>query len=350
MGPAERTGWLARLRERGVLRVAASYAVIAWLALQIADVTLEPLGAPRWLMTALIIAAAAPTTDLDAYDLYLAAKTQLAIRTDVSIRKSIDLSEQAVRLDPQFARGQAQLAHSLLFQAMRTQGGPDTASSAAFLRRAESAVHKALSLDPDLSEAHGAYANLLRNSERPGAEEQYRRALELNPNNAVTWHDYAVYLANHAGRPEEAKRARDRALEIDPRQPVTWANYLADIAADGRARYEAEYARAVRTVGDMPGALDRFGFVTWSRDRHGYREALLAAQRLAEEHAASAVFTMFPGAYVPGFPLPLMRAARSIMAFWFAVQGRDQEASESLAMAEPVPVDRMPPTLGADRH
>lgn len=641
MGSAERTAWLARLRERGVLRVAASYAVIAWLALQIADVTLEPLGAPRWLMTALIIAAAAgfpvaialawfleigehglaldtaaegvprpqtrgprhyadaivigvllvavavllvrqsdfgkpkppenpaiavlpfenlsgdpeqeyfsdglaeemldrlgrvpglrviarsssfgfkgekvnvtaiaeklgvttllegsvrrngkrlklnarlidgatgqqiwsgsfdrelvdlfavqaelagaivvaivpaakgspvesaaaPTTDLDAYDLYLAAKTQLAIRTEESIRKSVDLSEQAVRLDPEFARGQAQLAHSLLFQAMRTEGEPDPASSAAFLRRAENAVHKALSLDPDLSEAHGAYANLLRNSGRPGAEEQYRRALELNPNNAVTWHDYAVYLANDAGRPEKAKRARDRALELDPRQPVTWANYLADIAEDGRARYEAEYARAVRTVGDMPGALDRFGFVTWSRDRHGYREALLAAQRRAEEHAASPVLTLFPGAYVPGFPLPLMRAARaaeardseddapawvyryrawqlvdldhaaralpndpvarsgidlplarilfeaeiaglqgdwvrletllaqararagdahpwprSIMAFWFAGQGRDQEASKSLAMAEPVPADRMPSTLGADRH
>ena len=35
------SGLLVRLRERGVLRVAASYAVIAWLALQIADVTLR---------------------------------------------------------------------------------------------------------------------------------------------------------------------------------------------------------------------------------------------------------------------------------------------------------------------
>jgi TolB-like protein/tetratricopeptide (TPR) repeat protein len=50
---------LQRLRERGVLRVAASYAVIAWLLLQIADVALEPLGAPPWAMTALIAATAA---------------------------------------------------------------------------------------------------------------------------------------------------------------------------------------------------------------------------------------------------------------------------------------------------
>ena len=637
MSDSHPSGWLSRLRERGVLRVAASYAVIAWLALQIADVTLEPLGLPKWVMTALIIAAAvgfpiaialawfleigehgierdtaaegvarprtrgfrhyadaivigvllisvavllvrqsdlgkpeppenpaiavlpfenlsgdpeqeyfsdglaeevldrlgrvpglkviarsssfgfkgkdvdartiaeklgvttllegsvrrdgqrlklnarlidgatgqqlwsgsfdreltnlfavqaelagavvgaivptakgsavesavAPTTDLDAYDLYLAAKTQLAIRTEESIRKSVDLSEQAVRLDPQFARGQAQLAHALLFQALWDH---DPEASVAVRRRAETAVHRALALDPDLSEAHGAYANLLRDTERPGAEEQYRRAIELNQNNAFAWHDYSVYLGNVAGRPEESDRARARALELDPRQPVTWANHLKSVAREGRERYEAEHARAVRTVGDMPGATDRFPFVAWTRDRHDYRDALLAVQRVAEEQASSAALTLFPGAVVPGFPLPIMRAARvaqardsrddapawvyrfrgwqavdldqaaralpgkatargginlplarllfeaeiagllgdwarldailamareqsgdadplvrSIMAFWLAVQGRHEEASQSLTMAEPIPLNRFPPMLGSDR-
>lgn len=49
--------WVERLRQRGVLRVAASYGVIAWLLLQIADVVFEPLGVPRWGMIALLIAA-----------------------------------------------------------------------------------------------------------------------------------------------------------------------------------------------------------------------------------------------------------------------------------------------------
>src|SRR4030095_11785724 len=53
----ETSGLLHRLRERGVIRVAASYAVIAWLTLQIADVTFEPLGIPRWVMVALIVTA-----------------------------------------------------------------------------------------------------------------------------------------------------------------------------------------------------------------------------------------------------------------------------------------------------
>ena len=53
----ETSGWLHRLRERGVIRVAASYAVIAWLLLQIADVTFGPLGVPGWVMVSLIVAA-----------------------------------------------------------------------------------------------------------------------------------------------------------------------------------------------------------------------------------------------------------------------------------------------------
>ena len=40
-----------------MIRVAVSYAVIAWLALQIADVTFEPLGVPRWVMVSLIVTA-----------------------------------------------------------------------------------------------------------------------------------------------------------------------------------------------------------------------------------------------------------------------------------------------------
>ena len=57
MGITGSTGWLQRLRERGVIRVAVSYAVIAWLLLQIADVTFEPLGVPRWVMVSLIVTA-----------------------------------------------------------------------------------------------------------------------------------------------------------------------------------------------------------------------------------------------------------------------------------------------------
>jgi TolB-like protein len=50
-------GLIERLRERGVLRVAASYVVIAWLTLQIADVVLEPWDLPRWVQRAPLVVA-----------------------------------------------------------------------------------------------------------------------------------------------------------------------------------------------------------------------------------------------------------------------------------------------------
>src|SRR5688572_29066510 len=52
-----RSGLIARLRERGVLRVAAGYAVIAWLVLQIADVVLEPWNLPAWVQRAPLVVA-----------------------------------------------------------------------------------------------------------------------------------------------------------------------------------------------------------------------------------------------------------------------------------------------------
>ncbi|HEX9172130.1 MAG TPA: hypothetical protein VF861_05665, partial [Telluria sp.] len=57
-GSAPRTH-LHRLQQRGVLRVAISYAVITWLLLQIGDVVLEPIGAPGWVMRALIVVVVA---------------------------------------------------------------------------------------------------------------------------------------------------------------------------------------------------------------------------------------------------------------------------------------------------
>jgi TolB-like protein len=375
---------------------------------------------------------APPTSDLDAYDLYLAARTQAALRLPASLRKAVELMEQAVRLDPQFARGQAQLAASLLF--LRACGDDsDPEQAAVELRRAEAAIHRALALDPDLSEAHDAYGNLLRDADRPGAEEEYKRALELNPNNAVAWHDYAVLLGRFARRPFASDRATARALELDPRQPVTWANYLSKIVSRGRDYFERERARAIQVVGDMPGAVDRFPNPIWAEDRAGYRDELEGVMHAVGGTPGALDDLMMPSAVVIGFPIQVMKAGlvkaqrqadadlppwinffrawapvdpqraarvlprngesrhgvnyersrlfleaealglagdwtrldvafaglqkrfgdhdpavRSIMAFWLTVQGRHRDAATSLAMAEPVPVTRMPPVLGND--
>jgi TolB-like protein len=343
----------------------------------------------------------APTSDLDAYDLYLAAKGQLVLRTPESIRKSLELSEQAVRLDPNFARAQAQLANSLLFRAM-FRDDLQNPESAALLRRAESAVHKALALDPELSEAHGAYANFLRTTGRPGAEEQYQRALELNPNNAASWHDYAVFLSNVAGRHDDSQRAKERALGLDPRQPVTWANHLLSMGGPRDARFQAELQRALRTVGDMPFAIDRLTMPALSTPgfpvevmqaavaKHRapsvqnlplwlnrYRAWLAVdPQRARAALPSEANYTRHEGVDMEAIRLfieadimgvmgdwagvdraigllrdrewPNKARVASVEAFWLAVQGRYEEAAAPLADAEPIPEFWVPPVMGGD--
>jgi tetratricopeptide (TPR) repeat protein len=344
--------------------------------------------------------AAAPTTDLDAYDLYLASRGQFVVRTPNGIKKALDLAEQAVRLDPDFARAQAHLANTLIFEIIYND--EDAQRSAALLKRAEAAAHRALSLDPELSEAHGAYANLLRTTERSGAGEQYQRALELNPNNAAGWHDYAVYLGN-SGRHEESVRATARALELDPRQPVTWANHLGNMGWDPRdPRYLQEFERAIRTVGDLPFAIDRMtmpelsspGFPvevlraaqlkqrnpsadnlpTWINryrawlavDPQRARQALPAsADVMRHGQVDMEGIRLFLAADIAGVlgdwpgvdhAIALLRAREwadesriaSVEAFWRAVQGRPGEAAAALAQAEPMPETAMPPVLGGD--
>ena len=97
-----------------------------------------------------------PTTDLSAYDLYLLARAQSVIRTPEAQAKSLELMDQAVQLDPQFALAHAHRAASLLL--LRTYSDSTPEQGQAWLREAEASAHRALALDPNLSEAHGAYA------------------------------------------------------------------------------------------------------------------------------------------------------------------------------------------------
>ena len=249
---------------------------------------------------------AAPTTNLNAYDLYLLARAQLGLRTVESLRKSVELMEQAVELDPKFARAHAHLAVSLLFARSYEV---DPKRDQEFLERAQASIYRALALDPKLSEAYDAQGNLLRDTAQPGAEDAYKRALALNPNNAAAWHDYAVFLGNYTDRQAESRKATAHSLELDPRQPVTWANYLTGVRSEGRQRFEAERARAIRTVGDMPGATARFPNPIWANDRNGYRRQVSAQIARAHGDAATLDELTMPTAAIPGFPVLVMQAA-----------------------------------------
>jgi tetratricopeptide (TPR) repeat protein len=340
-----------------------------------------------------------PTTSLTAYDLFLLGRAAQTLRGPAGVthlRKSVDHFEQALELDPGFARAQGALANSLVLLMLYNEAGtPDPED----LRRAETAVYKALSLNPDSSEAQVAYANLLRSTQRAGAEDAYRRAIELNANNAEAWHGYAVFLSALPGRREEADAATRRALELDPRSLVTWVNFLGLVMRADRARLRDEMARAAEVFRDVPDALlslvasavmDGFpveglrflltarasdGPVTVSPDQARFSSAFpwrnVDEERVVREVEAALaanpalrkgpiMFLLIDAYGMLGNESRLrelfeeLAASRGAenrdlnarMAFWYSVFGRYDEAARALALAEPIPEDPMSGGLG----
>src|SRR5262249_31258598 len=85
------------------------------------------------------------------------------------------------------------------------------------LNRAKAAAIRALSLDDQLAEAHAslAWVHFQLDWDWVGADNEFRRAIELNPGYATAHHWYAQYLAA-LGRTQEAADEMARAQQLDP--------------------------------------------------------------------------------------------------------------------------------------
>ena len=148
----------------------------------------------------------------DAYDAYLKGLQSAAQQTDDGVRRSIELFEQAVQLDPQFALGHARLAMS--YASYYMGGGLEPRQ---FFPKARESALKALAIDDTMSEAHHALASGVLHYEWnwPEAERLIKRAIELNPSYAAAHASYASYLQAQ-GRFDEASAERRLALQFDP--------------------------------------------------------------------------------------------------------------------------------------
>lgn len=147
-----------------------------------------------------------------AYESYQRGRYFWNKRTRDGYRKAVEHFNRAIELDPAYARAYAGLADATLFL-----GGDDAAGQHEALAKGKAALQKAIELDETLAEPHATLGLLAMNNDRDwaGAEREYRRAIELNPNYAAAHHWYGESLA-YVGRFDEAVAEVKRAQELDP--------------------------------------------------------------------------------------------------------------------------------------
>lgn len=163
----------------------------------------------------------------EAYEAYLKGRFFWNRRDPESLRKGIASFQQVIRKDPTYALAYVGIAEC--YNVLGFQGATPARDSFA---PAAAAARKALELDSSLAEAYIslAYASLHYDFDFAGAERNFRKGVELNPNYPTGHHWYALYFTN-LGLREEALARIDLAWELDPLAPIirtaqAWISYM----------------------------------------------------------------------------------------------------------------------------
>jgi eukaryotic-like serine/threonine-protein kinase len=157
----------------------------------------------------------------EAHELYLRGRYEWNKRTEESLTKSIEYFNRAIEKDPSFALAYAGLADSYFLISDYTVV-PISESRP----KSSAAALKALQLDDTLVEAHATIAGLkVYQNDWRGAEQEFKRAMELNPGYANLHYFYAFLYLAPMGRLEEAITEMKIALSLDPLSLVINANF-----------------------------------------------------------------------------------------------------------------------------
>lgn len=199
-----------------------------------------------------------------AYEIYLKGLAFSKGHGEQFTRISVDYFNRAIQIDPQWAAPYAQLARS--YHWIGSSGHTE------FYSKSKAAALHAISIDDGVAEAHSALAFVLHNYDWDwsGAEHEYQRALELNPNYSEAHHGYALLLMA-AGRNQEAVAEIRRAQELDPLFTTLQINVGAVYSCVGR---HDEAIEQLQNIAELNPKNARFE-LGWAYIRKGmYPEAV----------------------------------------------------------------------------
>jgi serine/threonine-protein kinase len=160
------------------------------------------------------------TASTAAYELYLQGRYHWNRLIPTEVRKSVEFFERAIEIDPNYALAYTGIAAAYISFPISSDVPP-----AESFPRARTAAEKALRIDDTLTDAHAylAFVKIWFDWEWENAENELKRALELNPNSAEAHRAYAILLSQ-VRRFEEAVVHGERARQLDPLALITRAN------------------------------------------------------------------------------------------------------------------------------
>lgn len=214
-----------------------------------------------------------PSGNLEAYNAVLEGRFYQGQHSDPTDHKAIESFTRATEIDPNFALAWSELSRSWTGY---TENALSGAAAQEGYRKARDSAERALRLAPDLAAGHEAHGFVLLTADYDwhGAEAEYRRALELAPDDAQAKFDLGSVLAT-LGDVESAVRLTAEAIAHDPvRAP--WYNWIAQYQIGLNHLDEAD--RAVRRAIELAPSGQEFhttlATIEILRDR---TEAALAA-------------------------------------------------------------------------
>ena len=216
------------------------------------------------------------TENMEAYQLYLKGRYMWNKRTKDGLEQAVEFFNQAIERDAGYA-----LAYSGLADAYLVIGSYRHMPRSEARRKAREAAEKAIELDETLAEAHTSLGQVLRlERDWRGEEQEYRRAIALNPNYA-TAHQWYATLLGALGRLDEALSEIRHAEELDPLSPAI--SVTVGIIYALRRDYDAAIEQFEKTLELDPNFFTPHAWLAqvyvW---KHMYEEAIEETRKVHE--------------------------------------------------------------------
>ena len=222
----------------------------------------------------------APTTNPAAYELFLKGRHYWNKRTEDGLKQSVEEFKLAIEKDPDFA-----LAFAGLAESYTTLGIYGALPPQEVMPLAREAAEHALDLDPGLAEAHTSLGCVRAMYDWDwGADEDFKRAIEINPrySNAYNW--YASNYLTPLGLHPAARRQLARARQLDPLSLVINASVGVQLYFD--RRYDEAVDEYAKTIEMDPGFGIAHYFLGQAYVQKGMTEQAIAELEKAAELTA----------------------------------------------------------------